>query len=63
MIGFTTPIFAFQTGIPNSWICLKVMSSKRSYHSPVQIIMTSAEVTLNGGLGRESHQNPLNPGL
>ena len=28
-----------------------------------QIITTSAEVTLNGGLVRESPQNPLNSGL
>ena len=28
-----------------------------------QIIATSAEVTPNGGLVRESHQNPLNSGL
>ena len=28
-----------------------------------QIIATSAEVTLNGGLVRESPQNPLNSGL
>ena len=28
-----------------------------------QIITTSAEVTLNGGLGRESPQNPLDSGL
>ena len=30
---------------------------------PGQIITTSAEVTLNGGLVRESPQNPLNSGL
>ncbi len=30
---------------------------------PEQIITTSAEVTLNGGLVRESPQNPLNSGL
>ena len=28
-----------------------------------QIIATSAEVTLNGGLVRESPENPLNSGL
>ena len=32
-------------------------------HSPGQIITTSAEVTLNGGLIRELPQNPLNSGL
>ena len=32
-------------------------------HSSGQTITTSAEVTLNGGLVRESHQNPLNSGL
>ncbi len=32
-------------------------------HIPGQIITTSAEVTLNGGLVRESPQNPLNSGL
>ena len=42
--------------------------SKRSFknHSWAQsgqIITTSAEVTLNGGLVRESSQNPLNSGL
>ena len=30
---------------------------------PGQIITTSAEVTLNGGLVRESSQNDLNSGL
>ena len=30
---------------------------------PGQIIPTSAEVTPNGGLVRESPQNPLNSGL
>ena len=32
-------------------------------HESGQIIATSAEVTPNGGLVRESPQNPLNSGL
>ena len=36
---------------------------KRGHHSSGQIITTSAEVTLNGGLVRESTKNPLNSGL
>ena len=32
-------------------------------HNSGQIITTSAEVTLNGGLVRESPQHPLNSGL
>ncbi len=34
-----------------------------SYQIPGQITTTSAEVTINGGLVRESTQNPLNSGL
>ena len=33
------------------------------WHVAGQIITTSAEVTLNGGLIRELPQNPLNSGL
>ena len=33
------------------------------YHSPGQIIATSAEVNLNGGLVREFSQNAVNSGL
>ena len=57
MIACSAPNSASQTGIPNSWIRVKRMFSRLSYHSPGQITMTSAEVTLNGGLGR-----PLNAG-
>ena len=35
----------------------------KSIHLAGQIITTSAEVTLNGGLRRELPQNPLNSGL
>ena len=34
-----------------------------THHFSGQIIATSAEVTPNGGLVRESPQNPLNSGL
>lgn len=51
MIACSAPNSASQTGIPNSWIRVKVMFSRLSYHSPGQ------KVTLNGGLGR-----PLNAG-
>ena len=33
------------------------------HHPPGQFITTSAEVTPNGSLSRESPQNPLNSGL
>ncbi len=46
----------------------QLMSTRESHQKvviylPGQIITTSAEVTLNGGLVRESPQNPLNSGL
>ena len=37
--------------------------SPQAYYTSGQIITTSAEVTLNGGLIRELPQNPLNSGL
>ena len=42
---------------------LEAMLQKCSENESGQIITTSAEVTLNGGLVRESPQNPLNSGL
>ena len=38
-------------------------SSRRSHNRSVQMMATSAEVTANGGLARESHQNVLYSGL
>ena len=40
-----------------------VLESQSCFNGSGQIITTSAEVTLNGGLVRESPQNPLNSGL
>ena len=42
---------------------LRVRCSKYLPQGAGQIIATSAEVTLNGGLIRELPQNPLNSGL
>ena len=43
---------------------LEVWEHRQEYiHLSGQIITTSAEVTLNGGLARESPQNLLNSGL
>ena len=58
--------FAFQT--LNVWyiylhVPSKLTKCRYKYHTSGQIITTSAEVTLNCGLVRESPQNPLNSGL
>ena len=48
-------------GLPEVWLGLGCFSF--FFDVSGQIITTSAEVTLNGGLVRESPQNPLNSGL
>ena len=49
-------LFFTNFGRESWWSLVRGMESR-------QIITTSAEVTLNGGLVRESPQNPLNSGL
>ena len=44
------------------WMITSIIPTEKSYLSG-QIITTSAEVTLNGGLIRELPQNSLNSGL
>ncbi len=46
---------------PLGWLAIMFLSL--DLHDSGKIITTSAEVTLNGGLVRESSHNPLNSGL
>ena len=57
------PKWWFRCGITPKMALITPKSSQNGQYSPGQIITTSAEVTLNGGLVRESPQNPLNSGL
>ena len=45
------------------WVCLRRPGLGLQKTVAEQITTTSAEVTLNGGLVRESPKNPLNSGL
>ena len=59
--------FPEKYGSHSLWSCTLTCTTLLNYiflgHSSGQIITTSAEVTLNGGLVRELPQNPLNSGL
>ena len=48
--------------VSSGWPFLR-LSGRKKWVGSGQIITTSAEVTPNGGLVRESPQNPLNSGL
>ena len=59
--GKPNPVADLFFGIPSSWP-RQMISAWMMYFSG-QFITTSAEVTPNGGLVRDSSQNPLNSGL
>ena len=58
--GYRSYLIVYRTII---WVIQVKNTEIYIYHISGQIITTSAQVTLNGGLVRKSPQNPLNSGL